>query len=235
MSAQLEQLLILQDRDIKLKRADLELANIPHEAKAIENKLKTQLTDYESHKNTAKQIEAERKDLDNQVQAKKTAIAKYKNQQFETRKNDEFQALNNEIARAEKDIVDLEDKELELMEQYDKAQKDLAAESVKVKEFEAAAQGRKSDLDKKKGVLEGQKKGLEAEISELSSKVEAGELSLYRRLLQSKGDIAIVPVEHGNTCGGCHMTLTHQTCLLAKAGQKIVHCENCGRILYWIP
>jgi predicted nucleic acid-binding Zn-ribbon protein len=31
---------------------------------------------------------------------------------------------------------------------------------------------------------------------------------------------------------GCHMTLTTQTVVRVKGSREIVHCEQCGRILY---
>jgi predicted nucleic acid-binding Zn-ribbon protein len=229
----LESLLVLQDRDIKLRQTLKDLELVPQEEKSISDKLKFQMSEFEALKLRTNQIESERKDLDNQVLSKKTNISKYKTQQFETRNNEQFQALNVEIERAEKAIVELEDKELELMEKYEAAQKDVAAESIRVKEFEKAAQGRKNDLAAKKLALEESKKRLESDVVELAAKIDTVELGKYRRLLQSKGDIAIVPVEHGSNCGGCHMKLTQQTILNAKSGQRPATCEDCGRMLYW--
>jgi len=230
----LQSLLILQDRDVKLRRTEKELAHLPIEEKAIGDKLHAQLTEFNALKLRTQHLESERKDLDNQVLAKKTNIAKYKAQQFETRNNDQFQALNTEIDRAEKSIILLEDQELELMEKYELAQKDVATESVRVKEFEKAALTRKADLSLKKTSLESLKQQAEKEAAELASQIDPIEVGKYRRLLASKGDVAIVPVENGANCGGCHMKLTQQTVHNAKAAVKLATCENCGRFVYWV-
>ena len=58
-------------------------------------------------------------------------------------------------------------------------------------------------------------------------------LSRYRRILKSKKDVAVVPINHG-ACGGCHMKLTSQTVLTARAAENLVACENCGRLVYWL-
>jgi predicted nucleic acid-binding Zn-ribbon protein len=231
----LESLLVLQDRDIKLRQTLKDLQLIPQEEKSISDKLAFQMSEFEALKLRTNQIESERKNLDNEVLSKKTNISKYKTQQFETRNNEQFQALNTEIERAEKAIVEIEDKELELMEKYETAQKAVAVESLRVKEFEKAAQNRKNDLAAKKLALEESKKRLEVDVVDIAAKIDPVELGRYRRLLQSKGDIAIVPVEHGTNCGGCHMKLTQQTILNAKSGQRPATCEDCGRMLYWIP
>ena len=58
-------------------------------------------------------------------------------------------------------------------------------------------------------------------------------LSRYRRILKSKRDVAVVPIRHG-ACGGCHMKVTPQTVLSAKAADHLVSCDNCGRLIYWL-
>jgi predicted nucleic acid-binding Zn-ribbon protein len=234
MSSLLDPLLILQDRDIKLRRTLLDLKNIPIEEKTISDRLALQTKKFEDLKLRAKLIESQRKDLENQVGTIRDKIGKYTAQQLQTKKNEEYQALSHEIGRAQGEIATLDDQQLELMEAYEAAQKDVAAEALHVKEFEQAATARKTDLAFKKGVLESQKAALESEVAALEAAVDPAHLSRYRRILQSKGDIAIVPIQHGSTCGGCHMTLTHQTVLSVKGGTGLFACENCGRLLHWV-
>lgn len=234
MASTLEQLLILQDRDSKLRRTLLDLKNLPSEQKAIADRLATQTKNHEALRLKARQVEAERKDLEAQATTLREKIAKYAAQQLQTKKNEEYQALGHEIERAKTDISSIEDKEIELMEAYEAAQKAVAAEAVHVKEFEQAATQRTADLKVRQETLEKQKAALEAEIRVLEPSIEAATLARYRRILASKGDIALVPVEHGTTCGGCHMKLTHQTVLHAKGGNSPATCDNCGRLLYWL-
>ena len=53
----------------------------------------------------------------------------------------------------------------------------------------------------------------------------------FDRLFKSKGDAAVVALEH-EVCTGCHMKVTIATVMRVKAGKEIVSCEQCGRILY---
>lgn len=233
MLPSLEQLLILQERDVRLHRAQKELSLIPTEEKQIASRLASQSSHFESLKQQARHIESERKQLELQVGTKEEAIRKFQTHQAQTKKNDEYQAMIHEIERARKDIDELEEKELVLMDQYDAAQKEVQAEGVKVKEYERIATNHQEDLKKKKVILEQQVKDLQAEIAELQKQVPPADLSVYRRILQSKGDVAIVPIVHGTTCNGCHMKLIQSTIGNAKAGTKLTHCDNCGRIVYW--
>jgi predicted nucleic acid-binding Zn-ribbon protein len=119
------------------------------------------------------------------------------------------------------------------MEKYEDAKKALEAEEVHVKEYEAAASKRRDDLKNKEARLKEEAERLEKEVAELESQIDKQPLRLYRRLIESKGDSAIVPVVNDCTCGGCHMKLTQQEVVDARRGTDIVQCSNCGRVLYW--
>ena len=56
-------------------------------------------------------------------------------------------------------------------------------------------------------------------------------LERFNRLFTSKGDAAVVALEH-DVCAGCHMKVTTATAAAVRAGKEIVSCEQCGRILY---
>ena len=73
---------------------------------------------------------------------------------------------------------------------------------------------------------------LESNRGELASAVDETTRGRYERLLKSKGDSAIVGVNHG-VCGGCHMKLPAQVLITSQGQQEIVTCTNCGRILYY--
>ena len=57
-------------------------------------------------------------------------------------------------------------------------------------------------------------------------------LQKYSRILNNKRDVAVVMVESGGYCGGCHMKLPPQVIHDARNPQKIVSCNFCGRIVY---
>ncbi|MES2569047.1 MAG: C4-type zinc ribbon domain-containing protein, partial [Verrucomicrobiota bacterium] len=74
---------------------------------------------------------------------------------------------------------------------------------------------------------------LEAERTRLASNVEEDLLDTYNRLFTSKSDNAVVGLDH-EVCTGCHMRLTASTAARVRAAREIAHCEQCGRILYWV-
>ena len=77
MLQDIEQLLILQDRDRKIRALKSELKLAPQERKELEEKLVTSTKHLEETKLKAKEIEVERKKLENEAQARRETIAKY--------------------------------------------------------------------------------------------------------------------------------------------------------------
>src|SRR5271163_407825 len=122
----IEKLLVLQDRDRKIHRVQQELAQIAPERETLRNRMSATQTQLDAAKNRVKQIESERKQRDLEVEAKKSQIEKYANQQLQTRKNEEYKALAHEIEMAKKAIFKIEDQEIVLMEQTEAAQKTVA-------------------------------------------------------------------------------------------------------------
>ncbi|HWH91871.1 MAG TPA: C4-type zinc ribbon domain-containing protein [Candidatus Binatia bacterium] len=231
MHSELEQLLILQDRQQKIRQIQTEIETVPLRRKSLEAQLAASASAVDVLKHQTRQIEVDRKRLELDVGTRTESIARFKTQQYQTRKNDEFQALGHEIERYENEIRKIEDEELELMVQADKVKIDLAEEEKKAAGVKESIARQTSDLDEKSKALESRLADLTRERAELAEKIDEDLLGLFERLFKSKGDAAIVAIEHG-VCTGCHMKVTSATAASARAGKEIVSCENCGRILY---
>jgi len=233
MNPIVEALLILQERDVRVAALTGELESLPDQIETVEDDLAARAAKFDTLKNMTRQIEADRKKLDLEVQTKQTAIARYRSQQQQTRKNEEFAALNHEIEHAEKDISALEDQELELMEAYDKGLVVVAEGQKELAVFQEKSKQKKADLEKRTTVVTAELAAAKEKQAEAEKTVEPDDLSRYRRILKSKKDVALVPI-NGGACGGCHMKLTSQTVLSAKGGENLTACENCGRLVYWL-
>jgi hypothetical protein len=208
-----------------------ELARIPLEREEIKNRLTQSRAQYEKDTASLRENEVARKKLELEVESKEQAIQRYKTQQMQTRKNEEFQALGHEIETAENAVSELETRELELMEEADQL-KVQAAEAKKVlDEAESSHQDQIDNVDKREKSLVERIQDLQTQRATEVEGVDEEMLELYNRLMKSKKDAVIVPMEHG-VCGGCHMKLTQTTVNAVKSGEEIQHCEFCGRILY---
>ena len=180
-----------------------------------------------------KQIESARKDLELEVEAKKQMIVRYANQQFQTRKNEEYRALAHEIDTARR-IFQIENREIELMEQAEAGQKEVLRATQAVKEARELVDEQVGQLGEREENLKKELAELETNREELASTVDEDARSRYERLVRSKGENVVVGVQHG-VCGGCHMKLPPQLLVTCQAEKELVCCSNCGRILYYTP
>ncbi len=228
----IEKLLILQDRDRKIRRVEEELGHIGPERETLRAKAATAQTQMDAAKLHVKQIETERKRLELDVEEKKSQIEKYANQQLQTRKNEEYRALAHEIELCKEAIVKIEDQEIALMEQGEAAQKEVARATLEAGETKKLAENQVAQLDQREDNLKKELAELQSGRAELAAGVEEVARARYERLLKSKGDNVVVGVQHG-VCGGCHMRLPPQVLVTCQGQREIVACINCGRILYY--
>jgi predicted nucleic acid-binding Zn-ribbon protein len=81
--------------------------------------------------------------------------------------------------------------------------------------------------------------GLRAELEAIRGErvavtagVNAGLLRKYDTVLQRRNGVAVVTVEDGRTCGGCHMQVPPQALIEIRRSASVQVCPNCQRILY---
>ncbi len=232
MQPELEQLLILQDRDQKIKKIRTEVKSLPSQKAELERQLATSAAGLEAAKMRAREVEVHRKKLELDAGTRTESINRLKTQQYETRKNDEFRAMGNEIARYEKEIREIEDQELELMDQVDKLKAEISVQETKASAAREMVARQVADLAVKEKALQARLEELTQDRAEIAGRMDEDIIDRFERLFASKGDAAVVALDH-EVCTGCHMKITAQTAHRVKSGREIASCEQCGRILYY--
>ncbi|MDQ6623561.1 MAG: hypothetical protein M3Y86_08765, partial [Verrucomicrobiota bacterium] len=99
MQPELEQLLILQNRDQKIKQIMTEAKTVPLQRAQLDAQVAANAAGLEALKAKSRQVEIERKKLELDAGTRMESINRLKTQQYETRKNEEFRAMGNEIER----------------------------------------------------------------------------------------------------------------------------------------
>ena len=232
MLEMIEKLLILQDRDRRIRQEQGELARIEPERQTHKAKAAAAQADLENAKLRVKQIESARKDLELEVEAKKQMIVRYANQQYQTRKNEEYRALAHEIDTCKAAIFEIENREIELMEQAEAAQKEVLRATQALNDARKLVDEQVAQLSAREENLRKELAELEANREEIASAVDEIARNRYERLVRSKGENVVVGVQHG-VCGGCHMKLPPQLLVTCQGEKELVACSNCGRILYY--
>ncbi len=231
MLPEIRALLILQDRDRRLLALSKELEKLPQDEARAKTKLAGDEAAVKKAHEALVDCELRLKRLELDAGTRKTTIQRLKNQQFETRKNDEYQALGNEVVRYEKELDELETRELELMEEMDGLRAaEKVAQDARARTGTLVAEDLASIASRRERMLAEQAE-LSAERVRLASEAPSEMLPLYERLMKSKSGLALAPMDEGK-CSGCHMKLIASTVVAVQSGREVTRCEDCGRILY---
>ena len=227
----ISQLLVLQDRDRKLRQLKLDLKRAPLERKDMESRAAGTTSTLDAAKLKAKEIEVKRKELENEVGTHRQRINKYQQQKLETKKNEEYQAITHAIGTIEKEITALEDRELELMEAAETQRPIIASAEKEAAATKTQVERQFADLDARVKAIEAQMQEVQAERTKLAAEVEEDLLDTYQRLFDTKDAQAVVALTN-EICQGCHVKSQTHVIHAVKAGKAVTTCLYCGRILY---
>ena len=231
MLPEIEQLLIIQDRDQKITKLNSDIERLPLEEQQAKQRLKSVIESVNSAESEIKSNEVEISKIELDIDTRKDSITKLKNQQLETKKNEEFAAMEHSITNYQDEISKLEDSQLELMEKGEELNNsleeanDIHAKEQKVVDAELAIiKERKIQFSKK---IEESKSDRE----KIASNIDNDLLDQYNRIFKSKKGVAVSELVN-DICSGCHMKVTPTTAGMVRAEKVVSTCDQCGRILY---
>ena len=231
MLPEIEQLLIIQDRDQKITKLNSDIERLPLEEQQARQRLKSVIESVNSAESEIKGNEVEISKIELDIDTRKDSITKLKNQQLETKKNEEFAAMEHSITNYQDEISKLEDSQLELMEKGEemntslKEANDIHAKEQKVVDAELAIiKERKIQFSKK--IEE-----LKSDREKIASNIDNDLLDQYNRIFKSKKGVAVSELVN-DICSGCHMKVTPTTAGMVRAEKVVSTCDQCGRILY---
>ncbi len=230
----LEKLLILQERDRKRLAFEQQLAATPRERATIEGKIATEKAAIESAKAEWHGLESKKKQLELEIGSAQDKAGKYRIQQSQVRKNDEYQALTHEIATMESNILKLEEQEIGVMISIDEAKKRFSAAEAELKQNIVGHEAKIKVLRERETHLQTDVKDAQATVAEARQDVPAPQLKIYDRISIKPGHPVCVPVTAAR-CGGCHLKVSANVELEARKLEQVTTCDQCGRIVYWAP
>lgn len=235
-SSALERLLVVQHHDTETDQLRHRLSALPERAR-LEAKL-AEIAQIEAQTATL----AERRDAINRDLARLEAeVATVEARRAETDGKlyggavsapRELHALQDELASLKRRQSSLEDDELELMEQAEPIDADLARLADQHAAADEEATTMTAALAEVEATIAADLERVQAERAEAVAGVDAALLGDYERLRHQRGGVAVARLE-GSTCGGCHLILSAVEVdhIRRTPAGAMVHCEECGRIL----
>ena len=228
----IEKLLVLQDRDQQRLALEAQLKAVPRDIAAVEQKIAAEKAAIETTRDELKALEAKKKAIENEVGATEDRLAKYKSQQLQVRKNDEYQALGHEIEVTQAQIGTLEEEDLKAMYAIDEAKRKFTAAGEELKRNIAGHEARIHTLREREANLQSELQAAQEAVAGARSLLDEPALRLYDRLAAQPGLPVVVPIHEGK-CGGCHLKISFNIDSETRKPDKLVTCDQCTRIVYW--
>lgn len=229
---QIEKLLIVQDRDAKLQKIELQLARIPKERQALEAQIGEERATIERARQALQAQKAERDEVDAAVKAKESAIQRFRTQQLEVKKNDEYRALTHQIEQGGTEIAELEERELELMLAIDAATEAFEAERAAIETRIASQEKQISQLEAREGTVRASLEDARQALEASRDASDATYLEQYDRVKQLVKRAPYVVKIEAHKCGGCHLRVSNEVSHGAMDAGEPHFCDQCGRMVY---
>ncbi len=230
----LEQLLKFQELDEQRLALEQQLKSVPREIAAVEARIAAEKAAIESAKAEWHGLESKKKLLENEVKSAEEKADKYKTQQMQVRKNEEYQALTHEIETTQAGIGVLEEEEIKVMFSIDEAKQRFTAAEAELKKNISGHETKIRSLREREVQLQGEVQLAQAAVAAARTGVPAGQLKLYDRLATKPGHPVCVPITAGK-CGGCHLKVPIHIEVQARGGSELTTCDQCGRVVYCAP
>jgi hypothetical protein len=233
MPTDLEKLVELQEVDLELARLNAQLAKVPKLLASIDAKLANARKRVDEARAVIKAGETAKRQHEQEIQSLNERILKFRGQSSSIKNNEQYKALLSEIAHAEGEIAGHEEKILELMMNADSLQSKLADSEAALKTESAEVERQKTEAESVAVVERTAAAKAQARSQHLRKAVDDTLLATYDRILKSRGYAVAEVLEH--RCTACQVMLRPQVLSNIRAAQEVVHCDSCGRMLYYLP
>lgn len=233
MDAQLLTLIDLQASDARIAALEAEAARLPKQIDAIHAALADARKTLETLKakadTTRKDLRTREKDLD-VVTAKR---AKAEARLWEVKNNTEYSAVLAEIEAIKQEKAKGEEEILALMELQERLVVDVREAETRFKTREEQARQDEGTVRQKLAAVEAELAGVRGERESRARELPPPLLTDYEKILKARAGLAVVAVNSAAVCGGCRVSIRPQAVQELRHAQALIHCESCGRYLYW--
>jgi uncharacterized protein len=232
MLPELERLVRLQQIETAADTARRRLDTLPADQHALDSRLAVSQAALDAAKACLTTSTTARRDIEKELAVVQARLSKFKDQLMEVKTNKEYQAMQKEIATAEREVRSFEDRILDNMEEAEALGADVKrAEAELKKEQTAVVEGRRA-LDTEREGIEANVARLAADRATLVREIPSSALALFDHVSRSRRPPAVVEAREGH-CSFCHVRLRPQVFNEIRRNAQLIQCESCQRILYF--
>lgn len=233
MNSQLDILINLQEIDSKMLNLENRIHQIPEEIFDLDQTLDNERKSVEELNSLVNEGNKQRVLLEGDVESFKDKLSKYKTQLMEVKTNKEYQAMLHEIENTNQEIRTIEDQTLEQMVKTEESEQQLEEAKQKLATQESLLSKKRDELESSGLKIQGNIDQFKDERDQLEKQIQDEILQQYKKIALARNQIALAEAKD-QSCQACHVRLRPQLFNEIKTNQKIITCESCNRILYYI-
>lgn len=231
---ELQTLIAVQEQDTRIAGLEADATRLPKEIEALQAALAEARQRVEAVKgrldSTKKELRAKEKDLDD-VGVKRS---KSEGRLYEVKTNVEYSAVLAEIEAIKTQKARTEEEILALMERQETLATEIREAEGHYRQREEQGKRDEATIRQKLAAVQHELEIARAERATLAREVSRNVLADYERILKARAGLGIAAVTSTSVwCGGCRVSIRPQAVQELRSGQVLMHCESCGRFLYW--
>jgi predicted nucleic acid-binding Zn-ribbon protein len=207
------------------------LASAPRTLAARQTALVGRQAEVEKARKTLQDAKVQLKKNEHVLLAQQAKIDDLKVKLNQVKKNEEYKALQNQIAHDNAAMSKTEDEILQSYEVIETQTVALAKLETEVKTFAQDVVAIQSDIESQASAHKAQLQELETAIVEAEISIPEDQRERYRRTVRQFGADALAACENG-ACLGCFTAVTTQMLNHLINGDQLMFCKSCGRLLY---
>lgn len=176
-----------------------------------------------------------KRDAEKDMAAAEARLSKFRDQQQNVKTNKEYQAMLHEIDTAKADVDKWQEQVLMKMDEIDEAAAALKTAEAALKQVEAEIAEAKRALDAERAEADAKLATLDAERAKIAATIEDPRaLIIFDGLVKTRKTTAVVQAVDG-LCTECRVRLRPQVFSEIRRNDQIRQCDNCQRIVYYVP
>ena len=235
MKAELEQLIALQNTDTNIRRLQADIEAIPQRRAEIEKEFDQRAFEIRALETKRDDAKAERARLEAEIEETRVNLARADRNLMSAQNEHEYTAAIREADAARKHISQLETQILEKMEIVEQAEAVLVEREPEIVKLRTEMEARVLDFEQQTRT-QTEELGLQRmERERLLGMLPKPMSALYNRISARIRDGVAVAEARNNSCTACFMALRPQVMAEIRRGDEVIICDNCNRILYYIP
>lgn len=232
MLADLQHLVHLQQLDNASEEARRGLDELPATHAALDARLGETEAALEELRQRWTASQSARRELEKELAAHQSRLSKYRDQLMDVKTNREYQAMQTEIATAEREVRSREDRILDHMEIQENLALAVKQAEQALKDTQASVAAERDALERRKQALEGELAKLAVDREALRPQVGSDALRLFDHIARQRRGLAIVEARDGH-CSMCQVRLRPQVYNEIRRNEKLIQCDSCQRLLYF--